>query len=351
MFKKIMLLISCFSIMTLVACGHARNEVNYVVAGAGEPVEVHRETNDEFEFTLEIGENDFDHRYEIDYAMLRGGFVTEGLTVVFNFNQPVYDFELFEIYEHASFESNGEFIFGSNVLAEFNHLAPTIPLVLTNYHGLGSFAASGFSFTTLDGARKDFSFVISPVNGELVWQPFERVEFDQDLIGIEVEGMMPEIAPIDIVTITRMELETDTEPFDFSSYLKHYNLDFIQIFNYDNVFFARLMAEENRMFLPPGDFLLIQMTTTIYDVAIISLETVEGDFQTSFQIVDTFEIADGFHPNEGLVIYNYLPVGMFPLSGITFTDEFGVQRHYLIFQDHSDEFPPYRLIPFVPYQN
>jgi len=111
------------------------------------------------------------------------------------------------------------------------------------------------------------------------------------------------------------------------------------------------MADLNRMILPPGDFLLIQTTTTIYDVAIISLEATDGLFQMNFSIVDTFEVAEGFLPTEGLVIYNYLSVGSVPLSGITFIDESGVRQYYLIFQDHSDEFPPYRLIPFTPYQN
>ena len=350
MIKKIWLLISCLSMITLVACGHANPEELNVASETTAESANSVENDSEFSLSLVVADAELENYYEVDFSALSGGFVTEGVSVMFNFNQRVYDFELFEMLDGVLLEETDAIITGTSVLVTIPNLSPDVPLVLTNYPTLGH--EVGFSFTTADGERQDFNFRIEIFSGELTWQPFLRYEIDPDLdlSDIEVEGVMPEFEPIETVLITRMELETATEPFDFTQYFERYNLDFIQLFDYDNMMLSRLFGIDAES--PVRDSLLIRTTGTITDVDFIIVHLVfseSSDF--NFTIAETQSISKGLLPNEGIVISNFFTNGTIPESGITFVDELGVRRHYLIFQDQSDEFPPYRLIPFVPHQN
>lgn len=356
MFKKIMLITSCLIILVLTACGYnseipptmtveatrTREEIGYVTLPAEAPVgTTHLSIQVATEEMLaEIVDEDF---LMIDFAAATGGFVTEGITLIVNTSDLVSGFTIGELGDLADYGTNTQFI-------------------ITNFP-IGQ--AASISYELADGYQNTYNFAVN-ISGELgtivdneQWDDSDEgadVTFEDIEIDLDGDDAMPMLDPIEKVSILLMEpYICDEESVDVSYVLSDYiydlELELIQLFDYENVFFSRPMAELNRMALPAGDFLLIQATAEITNIEILSLEVTDGLFQMNFSVVERFEVAENLLPTEALVIYNYRSVGMFPLSGITFIDAYGVRHYYLIFQDHSDEFPPYRLIPFTPYES
>jgi len=393
MFKKLLLAISCLTILTLVACGYdgdydatpmmladslAESEYIGIVTLPGDL------TNESSYFTIEIATNELieeitadEHWYLFDFSQATGGFITEGITLLLTFNEPISNFSLTEITSEnewnelhtisaTSIEDGpvGRFMSGMQIL--ITNFPPTNQLAFFSF-GLPYESFQQYYYFTVDQMH---GLQVLPRSTALQFPYFDflRVEFtdnvivenddsDFDDIEFDLDGQfsMPMIDPIAWLTIDRMEPYIgEDQLIDVQNTIQHYfsihHLDFIQMVNYEMVWFSRPMAELNRMYLPQGDFLLLLPQIPLLNIEILSLEATDGDFQMNFSIVDRFSVAEGMLVGEGLVIYNYLSVGSIPLSGITFTNEFGSRMYYLIFQDQSDEFPPYRLIPFVPYR-
>jgi len=374
MLKKIMLLISCFGLLILVACGYAGDiptptadvERGYMrvmtfpsaVSVGTEHVTIEVATAARLAEIKASDDWDEQRHFSVDFAEATGGFITEGVTLIFTVQESITDLSFTEDVNFKWSDS-----FGILTMPSFSGAITGFPLgtqlVLTNFP-LGQIASVWY--TAVDGKQYSYRFSVN-ANGELVseqWNWLRNYEhyddgsdnsFEDLEIDLEGEFLM---LMLDQLSILPMELIfAEDDEVDWQAIVRNIigqnQASHIVNFDYDKVFFSRPMADLNRMMLPQGDFLLIVPTITIHDVEIVSLEAVDGDFQTNFRIVDRFGVIDEISAGAGLLIHNYLSVGHFPLSGITFTNEFGSRMYYLIFQDHSDQFPPYRLIPFIPY--
>jgi hypothetical protein len=95
-----------------------------------------------------------------------------------------------------------------------------------------------------------------------------------------------------------------------------------------------------------GDRLVIWTNTTLRDFAVLSVGNDVIDEEIVFIPLETFSQIKELTPQSAFVVNGYMSVGTIPWSGITFVDEKGEQRYFLILQDQSDEFPPYRLLEF-----
>lgn len=363
MLKKIMLLISCFGLLILVACGYAGDiptiaesghmrvmTLPYVIPIGTEQVTIQLATNEI------ISEQ---YEFVIDFVESTGGFITEGVTLIFTVQESI---TALSFTEDVNFEWSDSF--GILTMPSFcgtiTGFPPGTQLALTNFP-LGQIANVWYTAVD-DGKQHSYRFSVN-ANGELVseqWNWLRNYEHyddgsDNSFKDLEIDlDREFSMLMLDQLSILPMELIfAEDDEVDWQAIVRNIigqnQASHIVNFDYDKVFFSRPMADLNRMMLPQGDFLLIVPTITIHDVEIVSLEAVDGDFQTNFRIVDRFGVIDEISAGAGLLIHNYLSVGHFPLSGITFTNEFGSRMYYLIFQDHSDQFPPYRLIPFIPY--
>ena len=353
MLKKIMLLISCFCILILVACGYAGDispqataefedaYMEIMTFSSAIPVGTEHVTIEIVteEMLVEIREsfdNEISRWHEVDFAHETGGFITEGVTLLFTVNETIINPLIPDTIINCC---PGDFPHGSR-------------LVVTN------FPIGQATFINYSNFYEVFTYHFAVnANGELIseqWSLMNYEHYDEDIeIDLDNAFSIPMLDPIDQLSILPIELIlAEDNEVDWQATIRNIidqnQANHITNFDYDEVFFSRPMVDLNRMILPPGDYLLISSAMTIHDVEIISLEAIDGDFQTNFRIVDHFGVSDEISPGAGILIHNYLSVGHFPLSGITFTNESGLRMYYLIFQDHSDEFPPYRLIPFSP---
>jgi len=85
---------------------------------------------------------------EIDYARSRGGFVTDGITLMLNFEQPLTTFRLIGL------ESETNDIFTqTHVFFEVSKIPLGVPLILTNYAFNNDNISSGIYFETEQGRR------------------------------------------------------------------------------------------------------------------------------------------------------------------------------------------------------
>ena len=95
-----------------------------------------------------------------------------------------------------------------------------------------------------------------------------------------------------------------------------------------------------------ADRLVIWTDVPLKDFAVISLSNDFIEDELFFIPIDTFGMISELTPGTAFIINSYMSQGTLPWSGITFMDESGSQRYFLLVQDQSDEFPPYRLIEF-----
>lgn len=176
MLKKLVLVISCLSLLALVACNETPG-ISHSTESETAPTEIEVTTNMDdmtiFDFSIEIADEEMlenladNHYIEINYADARDGFVTEGLTLIFNFSHQVSDFSLIEI----NMTENGRFV-KTGILAEIGNLDPDVPLILTHYHTQGTFPRSGFYFLDPNGNEQWFTLHQSPMDGSIEWQLF-----------------------------------------------------------------------------------------------------------------------------------------------------------------------------------
>jgi len=381
MLKKLMLLLYCVSLFTLIACG----EEGGTTSGGGSSSTASGVNGDDvFGFTIEIITDDeladLADYTEVDYGVARDSFITVGFNVLFNFNQPVRNFSLIDT-AHSEYGS----VVKTGVLYDVGDLNPDRPLVLTHYFSNGM---TGFYFEGSEGAGGWFTFEQNTIDGGITWSRFdwshdrelfvdEEFELDPDMPSLEdVEGMMPEVDPIYdpeelILSIMRLVHvdEDDEEEFedpgmltvddeeegllaniDFEQMLERYDemFDFsdMHVFDYNYVREAR--GDSVNLGDQIGDALLIQTNMPLRDFAVILIgnDTLEDEDGIIFIPTETFGMVAEFLPGEAFVIKSYFGVGTIPWSGITFLDDEDVQRYYAIVQDHSGLLDPYLLIPF-----
>ena len=382
MLRKLMLLLSCVSLLALIACGEEGGEDSIV---GRDPSVAIVDGDGIFSFSIEIISDDslasLERYKEVDYAMARESFITEGFNVLFNFNHPIRNFSLIDVArsEHGSFVK-------TNVLHDVGDLVPDSPLVLTYYFSNG---ITGFYFDGPGDEGGWFTFELNSIDGEITWGRFDW-NHDRELFIVdgdfvidpempsleEVEGMMPEVDPITepeelILSITRLVhldvdgdeeyedpgmITVDDEGYGFlanvdfeqivNQYDEMYDFDFIHTLDYNLVREAR--GEPVNIGEHIGDALLIRTNIPLREFSVISMGnySIEDEDGFIFIPIETFGIVEYFMPGEAFIIKSYLGLGTLPWSAITFLDDEGIQRHYAIVQDQSGLFDPYRLIPF-----
>ena len=203
MLKRLMLVFGCISLLTLVACAE-ENGPAYTVKTDPVPI-AFGEVEIELEFSVEmisdeeLEELKYDYDVnEIDYAMARDNFITEGINLHFSFSLPVTDFTIIEIaavFLDAEDEEAGEMtLVKTGVLYEVGDICPDVPFVLTHYFGHGTISASGFYFIGPNGEENWYTLQQSPMDGEIVWQTFDW-SLDQGLFVFEEYEPEPEPEP------------------------------------------------------------------------------------------------------------------------------------------------------------
>ena len=203
MLKKLMLLLSCVSLLILVACG----EDGGLVATAEPVPEPLPDGSAPFEFWVEIISDDeladLEDYIEVNYAMARNMFITEGLNLRFNFNQPVTNFSIIEV----ALLGDGS-LAKPDALYEVGNLYPNRPLVMTHY--FNTFGWHSFNWNhdselpnldDIEGMMPEIDPIdTDDANGVIPTLPIlPEADLDLELPNIDLidlEGMMPEINPI-----------------------------------------------------------------------------------------------------------------------------------------------------------
>jgi len=376
MLKKLMLLLNCVSLLALNACG----EEESVAPNSGlESNEFIADGDETFIFSVEIISDDeladLARYKEINYAMVRESFITEGLNVRFNFNQPIRNFSLINVArsEHNLFVKTG-------TLYEVGDLNPYRPLVLTHFF---SNEKTGFYFDGPGGEGGWFSFEQSSIDSEITLSRFDWshnrelfvVDEDLEMPDLdEVMAMMPSFNPIIepeeiILSITRLAQVSSDEEYEDVGMLTVYdeeygllvNIDFEQLLSdYDDMYnFSSIHIQDYNYVRQAlgddvdlddhfGDTLMIQTNVPLREFAVILFghDKIEDEDGFIFIPIESFGEIEYFMPDEVFVIKSYLGRGTLPWSGITFLDDEDAQRYYAIIQDQSGLFDPYRLIPF-----
>ena len=366
MLKKLILLLGCVGLFVLVACGGEGGS-----AMTAEPV------SDGFRFSIEsINDDEFadlEDYDEVNYAIVRDIFITEGLNLRFDFNQPVTDFSIIDvvILEDGSFAK-------TDVLYEVGNLYPDRPLIITHYFGAiawqtlgwnheidllvgadfeidsdlpnledvegmmpeidpiipdnviipdfgyGSMSISGFYFTSPDGEGQWYILGQNQIDGTIIWYPFdwsherdlfvvdENFEVDPSLPTLEdIEGMMPEVDPI---------IPVDIRVVDSDEELQNY-------FEFD---YAEVRGEE----APPNTYTLLITLSELMppeeplrDFNVISIN---HDNETPEVTGVLFHVGD-LRSDKPLLIHSYFGDGTLPTSGFSF----GYPRRYFMFTENQ----------------
>jgi len=376
MLKKLMLLISCVSLLALVACDE-ENETAISNSGRSEPQQSDASINDEndeealFGFTIEIiSEEDFEELEgiytQLNYAEARNGFVTEGITLIFEFTQAVSDFTLVEIdiTEEGTLVTTG-------LLSRIGDLAPDEPLVLTQYHTQGTaIPRSGFYFIDANGNEKWFTLNQSTMDGSIVWSPFHWSRA-YGFYDLHAEPEVIEIVPYVYHMVRRGEtlfsisrlygttvevLQELNELGDSTNIAAGQNLrlppgsvpDETLLMDGDDVQFSEIvfnfeLLEDEKL---PADlvnavgfdyseffglnekmFNFLVIRTTRNQLSDFQVVAIEWEEDGEFKVTDVIYEIPVFDPDNVLVIrYYYDRSGAFPRTGFTFIDEFGETR-------------------------
>jgi len=98
-----------------------------------------------------------------------------------------------------------------------------------------------------------------------------------------------------------------------------------------------------------GDTLLIRALVPISEVKIVYIEPGFTDPDTAYFVSsDTINVAENVLPSEGIIIKDYMGLGSFPWSAISFLDENGDKWYFAISQNNADQLIyPYLLIHLV----
>lgn len=351
MLKKLMLIISSLSILTLIACSNSIDESNVATTDVSVSFDAMS-----LPTTITIGTTHVTiavvtdeiidaPSVEIDFAQATGGFITEGITLKVTIDQSVQaltlnqlsdDYTHTEFYQFETLPAGTQLIINNFPLGQrafITYLSPTAPDELVSYYFILNFTGElGVLIINKEWGRQEDA-IASPFEPEIVAEiDVEVVEpFLQDEILLFVR----------VVDMDELRYTPEGQPRSVIPAL---------MFDYQQVLQARAGVELDEA--PQGEHLLITNTEFIHTVDIFSLEVIEGAFQMEFQLVERFPWQISIDANTTLIINNYASAGMFPLSAIAFTrmisEEVSVRHYYLIFQDQSDEFPDYRLIPFIP---
>ena len=357
-----MLLLSCVSLLALVACSEESGSIS---TGRGTSTEeTDLEPLTDFKLSIEIIsdeelealeiDNEFTH---INYGIARDLLITDGINLRFTFDQPVTDFSLITVaaLEDGTFAKTG-------VIYEVSDLNPEKPLVITHYFNR-PVPESGFYFVDSDGESGWFIFQQNQMDGEMNWWPFDwshdydlfvvedNDEVETDLPDVEdTEDMTNELDPINVseveLSIIRMTPhEIEEGLIDFQNTIHHYHstydLEFIHLLNYNYLIEAR-HGEVNFDDLTSGDFLMIRTNVPLREFAVILMgNELLADGSLIYIPIESFGLVDYFRPEEGFVIHSYLSLGTIPWSGVTFLDENGVRQYHAIMHDQSGLRDPY----------
>jgi len=377
MLKKLILLLSCTSLLILVACDGENEypptdeaETDYILDVPA------TEYLDEFEFRMEAINDDelteLENYIVVDYS---GGRTQEGVHWLFYFSQAVSDFSFIRIAitEDGSIHKTG-------VLNEVGNINLDQSLVLMHYMTTGTLPVSGFYFTGPDGEENWYVFQISQMDGEMHWWPFDWSRdydlFDPDAGTHDPNSLYHEVvAGETLFSISQLydttvevlqqlnDLGTSTHlsigqmlrlpdgssvnngpmqalPLDFDIRIEWLDERHFPVQNYIEIKYAEDQAD------PLARNLFIVSEEALRGFAIITLDPApDGYFEP--EVLDVMFYAGNLNPNQPLLILNYIGFGTMPRSGFTFENANGVRRFFFFTQNQADEGPEFIIGEFT----
>lgn len=328
-----------------------------------------------FDFSIEIMTDEelvnFENTYlEINYADAREGFVTEGLTLIFNFNQPVFDFTLIEIY----MTENRRHV-KTDILAEVGDLTPDIPFILTHYHTQGTFPRSGFYFVDPAGNERWYTLTLNSMDGSIEWNSFpwsheyglyditayhdvtqpeyvpstESIATEPltDLTNIHIVELGETLFSISRIHNTTVEMlqqlndlgtSTDIQvgqelhlPINETRNRRHIHMTAILIDDPEALLmnFTNVDYSDGRYDQYEGRHILLHIENTLNDLQIAALRLDGEVVEVSFI---RYELGD-FNPEGNqtfLLLRHHYELGTVIRTGLVFIDEDGLERMFMI---------------------
>jgi len=329
MFKKLMLLLGLIILVTLTACNQEEEPIP-IAEPEPEPVV---EEPEPFEFSIEMISNGelaaLGEYVEVDYASARELDMTEGLNLQFDFNHPVTDFSFISVQflgEDSEIYEEGLTFAKTGVLSEVGDLDPKVPLILTNYFGMGTLAASGFTFIDPDGERVWYTFQQSAKDGGMEWQPFNWSD-ERDIYEPYIWAGEP--SDLDGGTEQPEEPPAETPP---TVAIPAIRVEWLRETLHDVVEFN--YSESRGTAVEGAETLLIAPATTLREFSFIDIdhETADGGPQA----IDVIFLVGDLAPEQPLLIHSFFGHETLPRSGFMFTDETGTRRFFTILPDQSD---------------
>jgi len=364
----------------LVACDNGEADTD---TGANNetspPVEETRpnETVD-FEFSIDIIDDE-DLAELDDYVTIDDGSSSEGLSLIFEFNQPVTNFALINV------QHTGDGFAKTGMIQEVARVNNN--LVFTNYRGLGTLPHLGFTFTRPDGEDVWYTLQQSMMDMSIGWQSFDW-SHDYDLYdpSSNVEAVYHTVtAGETMFSISRM-YRTSVDTIKELNNLTSYDITVGQILrmpdgsvkdpslathqgngqsgglgideaaalgirvewlretlsHYIEFSYSEARGGERNV---SNDTVLIAPEERLTSFAIIAIDPSPGDGLEP-EVQDILFYNGALNPDQPLLIRDYLGQGTMPGSGFTFIDETGMRRFFFFLQNQADGGPQFIVLEF-----
>lgn len=112
------------------------------------------------------------------------------------------------------------------------------------------------------------------------------------------------------------------------------NFDYLHEFDYSEVLVARIPDESIAKYTD-GYNLVLWANRPFLNFAVVSIGHDFINDELFFIPIDSFGLIDELLPGEAFIVTNYWGMGMFPWSGVTFVDENGTNRYFMISQNQA----------------
>jgi len=383
--KKIMILLGCVGMLTLVACGD-RNGNEGANGETTPPTEASRpdETSD-FEFSIDtIDDEDLD---SLDgHKTINYGGRIGGLDLIFNFSEPITNFAFINV---LFVNDTGDGDYGFVKTSELEYVGRVDDsLLLTNYWVRGSLPHLGFTFTTPTGEDVWYTFNQSQMDGSIDWRAFHW-SHDYDLYDVDSNTQNNGEAVYHTVTagetmfsISRM-YSTTVDTIKALNNLTTYDITVDQVLRMpdgsvkdpslathnnqtglgideaaalgirvewlretfsDYVEFSYSEARGGERNIS-NETVLFAPAETLQGFAIIAIDPSPGEGLDP-EVLDVLFYVGDLSPSQPLLMRDYLSQGTMPASGFTFIDEDGARRFFFFLKNQADGGPPFIVIEF-----
>jgi len=260
--------------------------------------------------------HELEHFHIIDYAELRGTFITEGITLLLTFNEPIYNLQLLDV----EFIGINDLTFGvKSELFQLEMIEEYTPLILSNYFGLVTLNRTGIYFETQSGEKTWATLEQNSFSGEISLQPFnwsKEYSFDE-LVNLNIFHWEDDAEFIEIgIELFDYHLVSQGETLFSISRLYSTDVDTLMIIN--NLEDTEIMLGQ-LIKIPVGSH--IRRATEEFG---FTLEILDSEFELyiNFPVIEIFSDHDAL---DLLFSFNR-PVFNFRFVDVIFTDIFDDYR-------------------------